>query len=914
MITRLARSPVIFRRFSSHKSDSNPSTFSYVLLLAAIGALGPGYFLLKPSVENTKPAAEKYEIPKEFIVKEKVDRIPGIPYVDYVLVGGGTASYHAMLAIREQDPEAQILIISEEDQAPYQRPPLSKELWTKGASSKELTFIDWQNKRASVYYTPKQSFTLIHPHENLNDKLSPSQKVFFYNSTVSKLDPVRHTVTTPSGEIQYKKVLIATGGVPRKPDFLQSVPENAKPKVSTFRTVEDFQKLEKISKKAKTIVVVGGGFLGSELAAALGTNASKGQKIIQLFPEVGNMGLLLPTYLTKWTSNKLQEIGVSIEPETAVKSFNYNQENSKVVVELQGKESLEADHVIVATGLQPNTAIAKNSGLEIDPKYGGILVNAELEARSDVFVAGDVCSYHDVVLGRRRVEHYDHAVMSGKTAGLNMTGQKKPYDYQSMFWSNIGPKVAFEAVGILDKELPTVSVWSKDGGEQHGKGAVYYLRNSVVVGILLWNLHGKIDQAREILAKQDKVKDPNLLAKLTEINKKFPVLDESNPEFVRETDELISLLKECQAIRISGEERSKVLKLLHYCLSKQPVKELALLNDCIDLSIFHSIVTLPIKVLVIYAFKNITNEWKNTKFHTLRINESKINKNLFVGLKDNKELKALSLYDDSLEDNDAFEIAKFLADSSLNELDLSLNTFGKVGFKVIVEQLRKSRLEVFNISYNPIGSGLQFLVDSNLKKLVLDGVDMDIDGVAPFANNLRTNMKLTYLSLENSTYTLQAFTCLFEALAYNICIYTLNMMDVKVEEDFIEILTSMIRRNRGIRFLKSDVDELEYDGNLYLTHIDSGNSDSDSGSDDDEEGLEELLFRNKEAQHNGYLEIVKHKHLIDLLDLPGELQYMIFTVLCLDYKIPYSYIQGLYQSFEGGRDSVMTFIFALVRE
>lgn len=87
-----------------------------------------------------------------------------------------------------------------------------------------------------------------------------------------------------------------------------------------------------------------------------------------------------------------------------------------------------------------------------------------------------------------------------------------------MFWSNIGPKVSFEAVGILDKELPTVSVWSKDGGEQHGHGAVYYLRNSVVVGVLLWNLHGKIDQAREILAKQDKVKDPNLLAKVIDVH------------------------------------------------------------------------------------------------------------------------------------------------------------------------------------------------------------------------------------------------------------------------------------------------------------------------------------------------------------------------------------------------------------
>ncbi|KAJ3324288.1 Apoptosis-inducing factor 1, mitochondrial [Boothiomyces sp. JEL0866] len=519
MISRLSRNQILFRRFASQKSDSKPSTFSYVLLLAAIGALGPGYFLLKPSFEKPKaPKEEKYEIPKKVEVKEKVDRIPGIPYVDYILVGGGTASYNAMLAIREQEPKAQILIISEEDQAPYQRPPLSKELWTRGASAKELTFIDWQNKRTSLYYTPKHSYTLIHPNENLNDKLVNSQKVYFYNSSVSKLDPVRHTVTTPNGEIQYKKVLIATGGVPRKPDFLQNLPESAKQKVTTFRTVEDFQKLEKISKKAKKVVVVGGGFLGSELAAALGMNASKDQKITQVFPEVGNMGLLLPTYLTRWTTNKLQEIGVAVEPETSVQSFKYNQENSKVVVEIKGKEPIEADHVVVAAGLQPNTAIAKNSGLEIDPKYGGILVNAELEARSDVFVAGDVCSYHDVVLGRRRVEHYDHAVMSGRTAGLNMTGQKKPYDYQSMFWSNIGPKVSFEAVGILDKELPTVSVWSKDGGEQHGKGAVYYLRNSVVVGVLLWNLHGKVDQAREILAKQDKVKDPNLLAKIIDVH------------------------------------------------------------------------------------------------------------------------------------------------------------------------------------------------------------------------------------------------------------------------------------------------------------------------------------------------------------------------------------------------------------
>jgi apoptosis-inducing factor 1 len=87
--------------------------------------------------------------------------------------------------------------------------------------------------------------------------------------------------------------------------------------------------------------------------------------------------------------------------------------------------------------LNPNISLAENSGLEIDPKLNGIVVNAELEARSDVFAAGDCTSFHDIALGRRRVEHYDHAVESGRLAGLNMTGAKKPYTHQSMFWSNV---------------------------------------------------------------------------------------------------------------------------------------------------------------------------------------------------------------------------------------------------------------------------------------------------------------------------------------------------------------------------------------------------------------------------------------------------------------------------------------------
>jgi programmed cell death 8 (apoptosis-inducing factor) len=172
------------------------------------------------------------------------------------------------------------------------------------------------------------------------------------------------------------------------------------------------------------------------------------------------------------------------------------------------------DHVVLAVGIKPNVEIAVNSGLEIDPVLDGIVVNAELEARTNVFAAGDVSSYHDVALGRRRVEHYDHAMMSGRLAGLNMTGAQKIYSHQSMFWSSIGNKINYEAVGIIDSRLQTISAWGKLDpikDEEYNKGVVYYMRESKVVGVLLWNVNNKVDSAREIIASNKVIKDPQSL-------------------------------------------------------------------------------------------------------------------------------------------------------------------------------------------------------------------------------------------------------------------------------------------------------------------------------------------------------------------------------------------------------------------
>lgn len=170
-----------------------------------------------------------------------------------------------------------------------------------------------------------------------------------------------------------------------------------------------------------------------------------------------------------------------------------------------------ADHVVVAVGLEPNTELAIKSGFETHPELGGFVVNTELQARTDVWVAGDAACFYDTKLGRRRVEHHDHAVVSGRLAGENMCGAAKPYWHQSMFWSDIGPKIGFEAIGLVDSSLQTVGLFAKaddsesnesskqaSGEHEWGKGVVLYLKDDVVVGALMWNVFRKVPIARQV--------------------------------------------------------------------------------------------------------------------------------------------------------------------------------------------------------------------------------------------------------------------------------------------------------------------------------------------------------------------------------------------------------------------------------
>lgn len=410
----------------------------------------------------------------------------------YVLIGGGTASYSAMKAILSKDKNAQILIISDEDATPYARPPLSKELWVQDASmAQTLQYKDWSGQERSLFYEKDSYYTTL-------ESTGTSGVVLLRGRRATKLNVEDQYIVLDNGQkVHYKKVLLATGGTPRQLPLVKSLPVETRERISTYRSVADFERLSAIARSSKSIVVIGGGFLGSELSYALAEHGrASNLNVSQIFPEEGNMGLVFPRYLSTWTSNKMRAEGVNLYSKTTVTSLAPKEDDpTKVVVTMADGRVVEADHVVVAVGIEPNVQLARGAGLELDEKRGGILVNAELESRSNVFavrtsVLDSVIDVNHGFIGWRCdvVPRYrprppprralrprrPHRPCRRREHGRRPPPLQAPVDVLVRprlicrvlltgcpCRSDLGPKIGYEAVGILDSRLQTVGVWAK---------------------------------------------------------------------------------------------------------------------------------------------------------------------------------------------------------------------------------------------------------------------------------------------------------------------------------------------------------------------------------------------------------------------------------------------------------------------
>ncbi len=385
----------------------------------------------------------------------------------YLIVGGGMTADSAVRGIRKIDPSGTIAMICDEHDPPYDRPPLSKSLW-KGKPFESI----WRS----------------------TNKLDVD--VHLGNKVVA-LDPSKKTATDGAGNIfGYDKLLLATGGsVRRLPDASESV--------IYFRTAADYLKLRQLTERGSDFVVIGGGFIGSEVAAALAMN---GKRVTMVFPSNGIGSRVYPQPLAAFLNSYYHEKGVTLLDSETVRSVRTK--GAKTIVTVGSGKEISADGVVAGLGILPNTGLAEQAGLKVD---NGIVVDEFLRTSDpDIYAAGDVANFHSALLERRmRVEHEDNANVMGEMAGRNMAGQSDIYHHQPYFYSDLFD-LGYEAVGELDNSLDIVEDWK----EPFHKGVIYYLRDGHVRGVLLWNTWGQVAAATKLIAEKAQHSQATLLGRI----------------------------------------------------------------------------------------------------------------------------------------------------------------------------------------------------------------------------------------------------------------------------------------------------------------------------------------------------------------------------------------------------------------
>ena len=386
----------------------------------------------------------------------------------FLIIGGGLAGDGATKGIRELDQEGSIGMISMEPDPPYMRPNLSKGLW-KGRPVEKI----WRKteERAELHL----------------------------NRKAVQLDPEKKLVVDDQGEeYTYDKLLLATGGTPNHLPFGNG-------NIIYYRDFQDYQHLRALTENGEHFVVIGGSFIGSEIAAAL---TMVGKKVTMIFPENAISENIFPSDLAHFLIDYYREKGVEVI--TGESAASVQKEGNRIIVHSGSGRSFEADGVVAGIGIHPNLDLAKEAGLKVN---NGIIVNERLETSApDIYAAGDIASFlHSSLEKRTRVEHEDNAVQMGKVAGRNMAGGSESYTHIPMFYSDLFD-LGYEAVGEMSSKMQTIEDWQE---QPFKKGVVYYMEDGRVRGVLLWNVWDKVDTARALLKETGPFGEDDLKGKIT---------------------------------------------------------------------------------------------------------------------------------------------------------------------------------------------------------------------------------------------------------------------------------------------------------------------------------------------------------------------------------------------------------------
>ncbi len=380
----------------------------------------------------------------------------------YVIVGGALTAASAIKGIREHDRDGSILLIGNEPYLPYHRPPLTKELWF-GKKTVEQIFIN-----PAAYY--------LEQHVTVRDGVQ-----------VVRLDAAANTITDVQGQtFRFEKLLLATGGIPHH----LPIPGGDLDGITYYRYLADYQIIRAKATPGMSAVVIGGGFIGSEISAALCVNHVK---VTMIYPDHALVARIFPDDMGRAMQQRYRERGITIldgDMPTAI-----TREGDQFVTHTKSGQQLASTILIAGIGITAAVELAQQAGLHVD---NGIVVNEFLQSSNpNIYAAGDNANFPYVALDeRRRVEHWDNALNQGACAGRNMAGAQVPYEYMPYFYSDLF-EFGYEAVGDVTTRLEVFADWTKE----FDTGVLYYLRDGKVRGAMMCNSYGKVEAARALIQR-----------------------------------------------------------------------------------------------------------------------------------------------------------------------------------------------------------------------------------------------------------------------------------------------------------------------------------------------------------------------------------------------------------------------------
>jgi len=394
--------------------------------------------------------------------------------VDYLLIGGGLASANCARWLREEGADGSILLVGRELDPPYNRPPLTKK-YLRGEETKDGVLF-----RPGEWWEEQQIELLTRTSVTGVD----------VNERVAKL--------STGDEVRFGQALFATGALVRRLRAEGGELEG----IHYMRTFGNSDAIRGDADEAEHVVLIGGSYIGTEVAASL---TKMGKKCSILMQEEIVLERAFGKEVGGFFHRVLEEHGVAIHGNDGLERFEGADGRVRKVVTQSGKE-LDADLVVIGAGVMPDVMLAKQAGLDIGEE-GGVKVSSRLEASApDVYAAGDIAEYDSPVHGRRlRIEHWDVAFNHGKTAALNMLGRNVAHEAVPYFFSDLADWSSMEYVG------PGSGRPVFRGSMDDGEFTAFYLGDDGAVTAALTVGRGDdLDLARELITSKRKPDEPEL--------------------------------------------------------------------------------------------------------------------------------------------------------------------------------------------------------------------------------------------------------------------------------------------------------------------------------------------------------------------------------------------------------------------